>query len=232
MKRTSIDEIKDMAITFAYLPVEPSEKIPLFVSHPFLDTAITAIPAKNGPEMINVLEGDGETRFKAAVVARLKRIDTPMGFFLMLNKAYRFTFLGHIQRYLSDEDLGACLRFIWVDSEYTNSGSVFTKKQLLSLFRRSSKSTLMDEEELQVFQDLPERITVYRGTTSVNSKDLKVFSWTLSRERAEWYSRRFEDTVQKVFQAEIPKEGALTYFSGDEEIIVNPTLLENIHQIE
>lgn len=49
MKRTSIDEIKDMAITFAYLPVEPSEKIPLFVSHPFLDTAITAIPAENGP---------------------------------------------------------------------------------------------------------------------------------------------------------------------------------------
>ena len=90
----------------------------------------------------------------------------------------------------------------------------------------------MAEEEFQVFQDLPERITVYRGTTSVNSKDLKVFSWTLSRERAEWYSRRFEDTVQKVFQAEIPKEGALTYFSGDEEIIVNPTLLENIHQIE
>lgn len=232
MKRTSIDEIKDMAITFAYLPVEHSEKIPLFVSHPFLDTAITAIPAENGPEMINVLEGDGETRFKAAVVARLKRIDTPIGFFLMLNKTYRFTFLDHIQRYLSDEDLGACLRFIWVDSEYTNSGSVFTKKQLLSLFRRSSKSTMMDEEELQVFRDLPERITVYRGTTSVNSKDLKVFSWTLSRERAEWYSRRFEDTVQKVFQAEIPKEGALTYFSGDEEIIVNPTLLENIHQIE
>ena len=89
----------------------------------------------------------------------------------------------------------------------------------------------MDEEELPVFQEFPERITIYRGTTSVNSGDLKVFSWTLSRKKAEWYSKRFDDDVQNIFQAELPKDGVLAYFSTDEEIIANPYKLENIQQV-
>ena len=231
MKTTNINKVRDLAITFAYLPVEPNKKISILVSHPFIDTAVTVIPTKDGQEMINVLEGDGEERFRASIVDRLKEINHLTGFLLLLSKPYRFTFLGHIQTYLSNDDLGRCLRYVWEDSEYTNSGSVFTKKQLVSLFNRSSKDTLMDEDELPVFQELPERITVYRGTTSVNSTDLKVFSWTLSHKRAEWYSRRFDDTVQNVFQAELPKDGVLAYFSTDEEIIANPYKLENIQQI-
>lgn len=231
MKTTDINKVRDLAITFAYLPVEPNKKISILVSHPFLDTAVTVIPTEDGQEMINVLEGDGEERFRASIVERLKKIDHLTGFLLLLSKPYRFTFLDHIQTYLSNDDLGRCLRYVWEDSEYTNSGSVFTKKQLLSLFNRSSKDTLMDEDELPVFRELPGRITVYRGTTSVNSTDLNVFSWTLSRKRAEWYSRRFDDTIQNVFQAELPKDGVLAYFSTDEEIIANPYKLENIQQI-
>lgn len=89
----------------------------------------------------------------------------------------------------------------------------------------------MDEDELPVFNDLPDRITVYRGTTSVNSKDIKVFSWTLSKKRAEWYSKRFDDSVQNVFQAELPKDGVLAYFSADDEIVADPFKLENIQNI-
>ena len=231
MKTTNIDKVRDLAITFAYLPIEPNEKIPFIVSHPFLDTSVTAIQGENGLEMINVLEGDGEDKFRASIVDRLKKIDTLTGFLLLLSKSYRFTFLDHIKSYLCDDDLGACLRYIWEDSEYTNSGSVFTKKQLLSLFKRSTKEKLMDEDELPVFNDLPERITVYRGTTSVNSKDVKVFSWTLSKKKAEWYPKRFDDSVQNVFQAELPKDGVLAYFSTDDEIIADPFKLENIHNI-
>lgn len=231
MKTTDINKIRDLAIAFAHLPIEPNEKIPILVSHPFLDTAVTVVLTKNGQEMINVLEGDGEKQFRAFLVDRLKKTDKLTGFLLLLSKSYRFTFLDHIQDYLSDDDLGMCLRYIWEDSEYTNSGSVFTKKQLLKLFCRSSKNTLMDEKELPVLKGLPERITVYRGTTSVNSEDLKVFSWTLSREKAEWYSRRFDDDVQNVFQAELSKDGVLAYFSTDQEIIADPYKLENIQQV-
>lgn len=231
MKATKIDEVRDVAITFAHLPIEPNEKMPIFISHPFINTAVTVIPTENGQEMINVLEGDGEQRFRAAIISQLKKTTKLIDFFLMLNNTYRFTFLDHIRSYLSDDDLGMCLRYIWTCSEFTNSGSVFTKKQLVSLFRRSSKTTLMDEDELPVFQELPERITVYRGTNSMNSKDVKVFSWTLSRKRAEWFASRFDDKSPCVFQAELPRDGALAYFSYEDEIIADPYKLENIQQV-
>lgn len=231
MMTTDIEKVRELAIDFANLPVKRNPEIPFLVCHPFLDVSVTLIPTANGREMVNVLEGDGEEKFREYMVGWLKRTDSPMRFFMMLRKPYRFTFLNHVQSYLSDDDLGKCLRSVWSNNEHTNSGSVFTKKELVSLFSRSTKNFLMDNEELSVFQELPDRITIYRGTSSMNSKDLKVFSWTLSQERAEWYAGRFDDEVQNVFQAELPKDGAFAYFSVDKEIIANPYKLENIRQI-
>lgn len=228
MKNTDIDKVRSVAITFAYLPIEANSKIPFFVSHPFIDSSMTILPGKNGPELVNLLEGDGEERFKSKIVQILKKTETVAGFLLMISKPYLFTFLDHIKYYLNNKDLAVCLRYVWKNSEYANSCSVFTKKQLLSLFRKSSKESLMDKDELQALKEMPEQITVYRGVTSVNSKDLKVFSWTLSQERARWFAERFENKIQDVFQAELPKDGVLAYFSDEEEIIANPFALENI----
>lgn len=228
MKNTDIDKIRSIAIAFARLPIEPNEKIPFFVSHPFIDSSVTMLPGKNGPELVNLFESDGEERFKKEIVQTLKRKSTVDGLLMMISKSYRFTFLDHIKTYLSNDDLAVCLRYVWKNSEYTNCGSVFTKKQLLSLFRKSTKEKLMDEDELPIFQELPEHITIYRGVTSVNCKDIKVFSWTMSLDRAKWFAARFDDEVQEVFQAELPKEGVLAYFSDEEEIIANPFMLENI----
>ena len=97
MKNTDIDKVRSVAIAFAYLPMEPNEKIPFFVSHPFIDTSITVISTKDGQEMINVLEEDGEKRFIESIVDRLKNTNTLTGFLLLLNKSYRFTFLDHIK---------------------------------------------------------------------------------------------------------------------------------------
>lgn len=228
MKNTDTDKVRSIAIAFAHLPIEPNEKIPFFVSHPFTDSSVIMLPSENGPEPMNILESDGEERFKKEIVQRLKKQNTVVGLLMMISKSYRFTFLDHIKAYLNNDDLAVCLRYVWKNSEYTNCGSVFTKKQLLSLFRKSTKGKLMDEDELSVFQELPERTIIYRGVTSVNCKDMKVFSWTLSLERAKWFASRFDDTIQEVFQAELSKEGVLAYFSDEEEIVANPFMLENI----
>ncbi len=228
MKKTDIEKVRAVAISFAHLPIEPNEEFPVLVSHPYLDSAAAFIPSESGNEMVNVLEGDNEEKFKAALVAKLEQTNVLLRFIMILNKTYRFSFLNHVKDYLSDDDLGAVLRYIWIDSEYKNDGAVFTKRQLVSLFRRSTKGTLMDEEERTALEALPERITVYRGTTSINSKDIKVFTWTLDKETAVWYSQRFDDEIQCVFQAELSKENVLAYFSSDDEIVANPFKLENI----
>ena len=231
MKTTNIEHVRNFAITIAHLPIDPNKEIPFLVSHPFLDYVMTIIPGKNGPEHVNVLEGDGEKRFREHIVKQLQKKEDVIEILLLLSKAYRFTFLKHIQGDLSADDLGKCLKFIWCGNEYTNIDDIFTKKQLVGLFSRSAKNTLMNKEERLVFDELPERVRIYLGTTSLNIKDLKVLSWTLSKERAEWYAGRFKDEVQNVFEAEIPKDGVLAYFSIDEEIIADPYKLENIQQV-
>lgn len=45
------------------------------------------------------------------------------------------------------------------------------------------------------------------------------------------YAGRFSDAVQKVYQAELPREGILAYFAADEEIIADPDKLENIQEL-
>jgi len=236
MTATDMSKVIDVAIAFANLPIEPDDKFPFLVSHPFVNSPMTIIPTKSGQEMVNVMEKDGEQKFKDSVIKRLKKSKNPIEILFLLNKPYYFTFLDHIQKYLSDDDLGGFLRSVWEYSEYTNeytnTDAVLTKEELVKLFRRSTKNKLMDKEELDVLKKLPERLTIYRGTTTVNSKDVKVFSWTLSRNSAEWYAQRFDDDVQNIFQAELPKDGVLAYFSTDEEIIADPYQLENIQLIE
>lgn len=240
MKDTDFNKVKDMAITFAYQPVEPL-KIDglgdgaLFVSHPFTNSPIRPVPSKDNPSrpvLVNVLQPEGEAAFREFIVDEIKASTDLWHILAMMEHTYYFTFLDHIQSYLSDSDLGSCLRHIWKSVECANDGTILTKTQICHLFYRSTKETLMDKDELETLHSLPEKIIVYRGTTSKNSKDLMAFSWTLSLKSAEWFAKRFDDREQKIFQAEIPKSEVLAYFSHEEEIVVNPYKLEGIHLIQ
>lgn len=230
MKKTNIEAVRGVAEAFLYQPMKRNPQIPFLVSHPFLDSVPTMIPGSDGRlEMIDPAQSEEDfQKFIQIMKKRIQAMETPIESVRLLTKPYRFTFLDHIRDYLSDDDLARCLRCIWKNSEYTNDSAIFTKRRLLSLFRRSTREKLMDEDDLLVFQGLPERIGIFRGVTSYNRQDLKVFSWTLSLERARWFAARYDDKVQEVYQAELPKEGVLAYFSQEEEIIANPFMLENI----
>lgn len=234
MKKTDFESIRDVATAFLYTSPQPLEIVPMLVSHPFANSAISAIKTEDGFELINILESDGWEKFVKNTEQVLEEVKSLSELFIMLNKTYRFTFLEHIQRFLSNDDLGRVLKFIWTQSEFTNSGDVFTKKQLLRLFKKASPNTLMDKEDLAILQELPDRLTIYRGANSRNSKDPNVFSWTLSRKTAAWYANRFDDSVPCIFQAEIVKEGVLAYWDeGDcegKELVLNPYMLENIQK--
>ena len=141
MRNTDINKVRNLAITFAHLPIEANEKIPFLVSHPFIDTSVTMLPGENGPELVNLLENDGEERFKKEIVQRLKETDTIARFIMMVSKSYRFTFLDHIKGYLSNEDLAGCLRYIWKNSEYTNSGSFLRRNSSSAYFAKAPRKS-------------------------------------------------------------------------------------------
>ena len=87
----------------------------------------------------------------------------------------------------------------------------------------------MDADELRQLQELDETVTIYRGVTPYNQKNIKALSWTLDRDKAEWFAHRFgEDGT--VYEAQIDKEHILALFTGrnEAEVIVDPRQLKEI----
>ena len=70
------------------------------------------------------------------------------------------------------------------------------------MFNRADKQALMTEEDYKRWQALEKSITIYRGVTPHNEKNVCALSWTLDAEKAEWFAMRFGENG-KVYQAEI-----------------------------
>ena len=107
------------------------------------------------------------------------------------------------------------------------------KKKLLALFKAAEPTILMDEEERGILRDLESPVTVYRGVTSYNAKNVKALSWTLDENVAQWFARRYGEQGT-VYQAQIHKDHIYAIFTGrnESEVIVDPKHLVNIEPVQ
>ena len=121
------------------------------------------------------------------------------------------------------------LAHAWILEECPNQDRNVSKRELLALFRSVPPEFLMNQEERAAYKSLEDIVTVYRGVTSYNVKNVKALSWTLDRDTAEWFAHRFGKDGT-VYTAQIKKEDICAYFSGrkESEVIVNPDRLEQI----
>ena len=78
-------------------------------------------------------------------------------------------------------------------------------------------------------KQLQHTVTVYRGVTPYNAKNIRALSWTLDRKTADWFAHRFGEEGT-VYEAQIRKEHILALFTGrnESEVIVDPRHLEQI----
>ena len=144
----------------------------------------------------------------------------------------------------------------WESWYYLLKPSMFNGK----LLRDTHMDFMMDNDELKVFNDLPNKFTVYRGIAYVTEEedqerhmnDLGIFeedygrnewesfSWTLSKEKAEWFANRgklklgfYESAKSEVLELEVYKDvdyptleedkpKAIAYINGrqEQEILV------------
>ena len=83
---------------------------------------------------------------------------------------------------------------------------------------------MMNNRELEVFENLPSRVEIHRGTDVNNESGL---SYTLKRSRAEWFAKRFNSEFPVVISREVSKAYCLAYLDsrGEEEIIIHPCIL-------
>lgn len=92
----------------------------------------------------------------------------------------------------------------------------------------------MTEEELALYENLPDTFTVYRGLSSLSNK--KGISYTKSLDVAKFFANRFKTDcfTPIILKAEIHKKYALAYFNGrnEDEIVVDyPRIKDNIVEI-
>ncbi len=248
----SIIEIAETFLEREYI-YQPSV-VPHDVDHPFLNNSVTGVSnpdviqelnSRNiqllnigGQHILSILDSPEVWElYKKDRRLILRESKKPFDILYMVNKPYRFEFLKAVLNLLSKEDFSELFADVWVNNEGTNHTSVFTQKELAELFSSCDPEYLMDEEEREVFRNLPDELTIYRGVAQRRENNVQVFSWTLSKDQAEWFSRRPAGpclpprTNGVVYQANIKKEHIFAYFALEEEIIVNPPKLYNITEL-
>ena len=152
--------------------------------------------------------------------------------YMMLNKTYGLTFLKYAKQYLSTEDLTAILADAWMRSENPNMDANVTKSELVSMFEKADKTMIMTDEERKRLSEFGETVTVYRGVTPYNARNVKALSWTVDKKKAEWFAHRFGENGT-VYTARIKKADVLAFFMGrnESEIVLNPKKLEQISAV-
>lgn len=234
MKRqTRIEEVRSIAKSLLYIEIAPT-KLSYIASHPFTNTWDTVLPReKDGKtliEFVDLREADGQRQWREVLENRIKE-SSLFEILSMLNKPYILTFLKYTKGAINNEDLGDCLRRSWKLIENISTDVNVSGSELVSMFKRADKKTLMEENEVAFLNGLPDTVTVYRGVTKVNHTRQKALSWTVDYQTAVWFANRFrnyetESGIHEVWTVTVPKERILASFTEDGkdnegEVIVN-----------
>lgn len=164
---------------------------------------------------------------------KIDKVEKYMDFTLLLTRPYRFIFLKCTMEYLDKKDFSNYLIDTWINDEYANMNANVSKTELLQFFKIASKEYLMDEYEFDIYNGLEQEITVYRGVTDYNRKNVKALSWTVEKEKAKWFSKRFKENGY-VYMAKINKNDVLAYCDkrNEKEIILDYTKLYDVELLE
>ena len=230
-KETDLAQVKSIAHGLLDMPIAPTSFSPAIVSHPFTSPGVTVAQKEDGSiSVVDLLNNEEDcAKWREMVGKQIDRAENTCQVFFLLNKPYYLTFLKFSASVLSQEDLGRLLADAWILEECPNQDRNVSKRELLDLFHSVPPELLMDEEERAVYQSLEDIVTVYRGVTSYNAKNVKALSWTLDRNTAEWFAHRFGEEGT-VYEAQIQKEHILAFFNGrnESEVVVDPQYLEQI----
>ena len=130
-------------------------------------------------------------------------------------RPYRLEAFLAIADKLPDEKYWSLLSSIWTDTENAWQ-NLETWKSLFNSDRPKSER-LMDWDEQLALSSLADTVKVYRGCQKgINEEGI---SWTLKRDKAEWFANRFsKDGI--VLEKEISKSDIIAVFTGRNEFEV------------
>lgn len=137
-------------------------------------------------------------------------------------RPFRFqAFIEHMHK-MSNRTYWRLLADVWTDAE--GCGVNFRWWRTCFNSSRPNRERLMLAKERAKLAALPDTFTIYRGAEPRHRKGL---SWTIDREKAEWFARRFQ-RGGKVYSATARKVDVIAYFDcrGESEIVIDPEELK------
>ena len=230
-RETDLEQLKRLAKTFLYFDIQLTNFSPLIVMHPFTTSGITGLRGDDGGIiMADLVNNPGDLdKWREAVKEQIDEADSAFQLHMMVDKSYALGFLKYAEPYLSEKDFGQILSSAWISNESPTNDPNISKHRFVRMFKATSPEYLMDAEELLQLQELDDTVTIYRGVTSHNHTNINALSWTLDRDKAEWFAHRFGEEGT-VYEAQIDKEHILALFNGrnEAEVIIDPRHLKNI----
>ena len=231
MSQTNMQEVKCVAKWLLFTDVHTTEYSPMIVHHPFASSGFMILPGTN--EILDITASmESREKWRDYLGKKIDEAKSAYEIFLMLNKTYALTFIKYAKDGLSAAEFSEILADAWIKAEAPNMDVNVSKTELVGLFNQADKQSLMTEDEQKRFADLTETVTVYRGVTSYNAKNVRALSWTLDRSKAEWFAHRFGEDG-KVYQAQIKKADILAIFTSrnESEVVLNPRKLQQLKAV-
>lgn len=218
---TNIDKIREVAHILLKQPFKPTA-IPFIVHHPFNYSNPILYYDNNAMIQIDAIKPeDAPLRVKWRI--KMGEIIDNSSLTEILNiiqKPYKFTFLYLCKDYISSDELGEIIKNIWCRIENISSNSNIN--EIIKLLEKANKNTLMTKNEQTYLNNLPEKVTLYRGVTEINRYNKKALSWTTDKNVALWFANRFKTDYRAIWTITIPKSLILCYFeTSEKECIVN-----------
>lgn len=134
-----------------------------------------------------------------------------------------------IKDYMSLQDYSESL----MDAYTMGLTGQLTVAEWCGLFRKADKKFMMSQDDYDVYRNLSNNVSIYRGSAVDSHSECDVqdaancLSWTLDIERADWFANRefndFNKAYAVLMKADIPKDRVIAYDNGrsEQEIIVD-----------
>lgn len=218
-RETNLDGLRDISITLLHaVPIKCNNPFGI-IQHPFTNHMIAVDTNGN---LLDLRIKSNEDTWKDMMSKKIEKADL-IHLYMFLNKPWRITWLKFAEPYLSDKDFAEYLADAYVSEEMPNLNPNVPISEMIKWFKKADKKSLMAEEDYEIWSNLPDEVTLYRGVSHVGTE--KAISWCLKLETAEWFANRFasEDSPAKIYQVTVPKKYCLCYFGarGENEIILD-----------
>ena len=206
------------------------DRMDMYLGHGFL-------PDGNGGFRIIHIDNPEEAaellQFKLNGLKKCKNVHQ---IFWFINKPDRLQVLQFLTGVyiFTKEDYAELLRDAWISTEFPHQ---MPNAKLIRMFESADRHALMTDDEHKALDILPDAIPVYRGYSETNVRKgmtkRRGLSWTLDKEKAIWFAKRWSHSDAKLLSATASKTDVYIYTNvrGEQELVVNPKKLKKVKEI-